>query len=153
MSIKIPMRVLYRQNNIKAVFCVLITRNLKPPKSMNKLLALLFGIIALNVNAQDTICVMVTPDELITFDYQTSEVETRQPHNDFVPISIAVKDTEVLCLHLSDDKRRFRDVTLIWEDGEHSHDTFASKDDVYYTPYGYGALEIEVSEARRRKKE
>ena len=44
---------------------------------MNKLLALLFGIIALNVNAQDTICVMVTPDELITFNYQTSEVVNR----------------------------------------------------------------------------
>lgn len=120
---------------------------------MNKLLALLFGIIALNVNAQDTICVMVTPDELITFNYQTSEVETRQPHNDFTPISIEVNDTEVLCLHLLDEKRRFRDVTLLWEDGDHRHDTFESKDDVYYTPYGFGAMEIEVSEARKRKKE
>ena len=153
MSIKIPMRVLYRQNNIKAVFCVLITRNLKPPKSMNKLLALLFGIIALNVNAQDTICVMVTPTELITFNYQTSEVVDRAPHNDFTPITIEVEDTEVLCLHLLDEKRRFRDVTLIWEDGDHRHDTFESKDDVYFTPYGFGAMEIEVSEARKRKKE
>ena len=116
-------------------------------------MALLFGIIAFNVNAQDTICVMVTPSELIVFDYQTSEVETRQPHNDFTPISIEVKDTEVLCLHLLDEKRRFRDVTLIWEDGDHRHDTFESKDDVYFTPYGFGAMEIEVSEARRRKKE
>ena len=80
-------------------------------------------------------------------------VETRQPHNAFTPISIEVKDTEVLCLHLLDEKRRFRDVTLIWEDGDHRHDTFESKDDVYYTPYGFGAMEIEVSEARRRKKE
>jgi hypothetical protein len=54
---------------------------------------------------------------------------------------------------LLDEKRRFRDVTLIWEDGDHRHDTFESKDDVYYTPYGFGAMEIEVSEARRRKKE
>jgi hypothetical protein len=120
---------------------------------MNKLMALLFGIIAFNVNAQDTICVMVTPSELIVFDYQTSEVETRQPHNDFTPISIEVKDTEVLCLHLLDEKRRFRDVTLIWEDGDHRHDTFESKDDVYFTPYGFGAMEIEVSEARKKKKE
>ena len=120
---------------------------------MNKLMALLFGIIAFNVNAQDTICVMVTPSELIVFDYQTSEVETRQPHNDFTPISIEVKDTEVLCLHLLDEKRRFRDVTLIWEDGDHRHDTFESKDDVYFTPYGFGAMEIEVSDARKRKKE
>jgi hypothetical protein len=138
---------------MRAVFSVLVTRNLKPPKSMNKLIALLFGIIAFNVNAQDTICVMVTLDELIVFDYHTSEVETRQPHNAFTPISIEVKDTEVLCLHLLDEKRRFRDVTTMWENGDHRHDTFESKDDVYYTPYGFGAMEIEVSEARRRKKE
>ena len=121
---------------------------------MYKLLALLFGIIAFNVNinAQDTICVMVTLDELITFNYQTSEVIKRQPHNDFLPISITVKDTEVLCLHLSDDKRRFRDITTIWEDGDHRHDTFESKDDVYYTPYGMGGFDLEISEARRRKK-
>ena len=122
---------------------------------MNKRLALLFGIIAfnVNVNAQDTICVMVTPDELITFDYQTSEVINRQPQNAFLPITIHVEDTEVLCLHLLDEKRRFRDVTTTWEDGDHFHDTLESKDDVYYTPHGFGGLDVEVSEARRRKKE
>tara|TARA_B110000091_G_scaffold168961_1_gene181176 strand:+ start:121 stop:549 length:429 start_codon:yes stop_codon:yes gene_type:complete len=140
-----------RQPQYKICFLRLGNKKLKTLKNMNKLIALLFGIIAFNVNAQDTICVMVTLDELIVFDYQTSEVETRQPHNDFTPISIEVKDTEVLCLHLYDEKRKFRDVTTVWEDGDHSHDTFASKDDVYFTPYGYGAMEIEISEARRRK--
>ena len=118
---------------------------------MNKLIALLFGIIALNVNPQDTICVMVTPDELLTFDYQTSEVIKRQPHNDFIPISIKVEDDEVLCLHLLDEKRRYRDITTNWIDGDHRHDTFKSKDDVYYTPYGSGGMDIEISEARRRE--
>ncbi len=28
---------------------------------------------------------------------------------------------------------------------------FESKDDVYFTPYGFGAIEIEISEARRRE--
>ena len=119
---------------------------------MNKLIALLFGIIALNVNAQDTTCVMITPDELITFDYTTSEVIDRQPHNDFSPILIKVEDSEVLCLHLFDEKKRYRDITTTWDDGDHRHDTFASKDDVYYTPYGFGAIEIEISKAKRRKK-
>ena len=141
----------YIKHNIKDVLNVLIIRNLKPQQIMNKLIALLFGIIALNVNAQDTICVMVTPDELITFDYQTSEVITRQPHNDFIPISINVKDDEVLCLHLLDEKKRYRDIKTIWDDGDHRHDTFKSKDDVYYTPYGLGGMDIEISEARRRK--
>ena len=117
---------------------------------MNKLIALLFGIIALNVNAQDTTCVMITLDELITFDFQTSEILDREPLEDL--ISIRVEEDEVLCLHLNDDKRRFRDVTTTWDDGDHRHDTFESKDDVYYTPYGFGAIEIEISEARRRKK-
>ena len=117
---------------------------------MNKLIALLFGIIALNVNAQDTTCVMITPDELITFDYQTSKILDREPLED--QISIRVEEDEVLCLHLRDKKRRFRDVTTTWDDGDHRHDTFESKDDVYFTPFGFGAMEIEISEARRRKK-
>ena len=63
----------------------------------------------------------------------------QQPHNDFIPISIKVKEHEVLCLHMLDEKRRYRDVTTTWEDGDHRHDTFKSKDDVYYTPYGWEA--------------
>ena len=117
---------------------------------MNKLIALLFGIIALNVNAQDTTCVMITQDELITFDYQTSKRLDREPLED--QISIRVEEDEVLCLHLRDKKRRFRDVTTTWDDGDHRHDTFESNDNVYYTPYGFGAIEIEISEARKRRK-
>jgi hypothetical protein len=117
---------------------------------MNKLIALLFGIIALNVYAQDTTCVMITQDELITFDYQTSKILDREPLED--QISIRVEEDEVLCLHLRDKKRMFRDVTTTWDDGDHRHDTFESNDNVYYTPYGFGAIEIEISEARRRRK-
>jgi hypothetical protein len=116
---------------------------------MNKLIALLFGIIALNVIAQDTTCVMITQDELITFDYQTSKILDREPLED--QILIRVEEDEVLCLHLRDKKRRFRDVTTTWDDGDHRHDTFESNDNVYYTPYGFGAIEIEISEARRRE--
>jgi len=118
---------------------------------MNKLIALLFGIIALNVNAQDTTCVMITQDELITFDYQTSKILDREPLED--QISIRVEEDEVLCLHLHDLKRRFRTVTTRWDDGDHHHDTFESKDDVYFTAFGFGAMEIEISEARKRRKE
>ena len=118
---------------------------------MNKLIALLFGIIALNVNAQDTICVMVTPDELLTFDYQTSEVIKRQPHNDFIPISINVEDDEVLCLHLFDEKRRYRDIYCEFDDGDHNHATFNSKDNLIKSKNEWGSFTIEISEPRRRK--
>ena len=76
-----------------------------------------------------------------------------QPHNAFTPISIEVKDTEVLCLHLLDEKRRFRDVTTFGRMVITATIRLKARDDVYFTPYGFGAMEIEVSEARRRKKE
>jgi|TARA_R110000851_G_scaffold246723_1_gene399288 hypothetical protein len=108
-------------------------------------------LTALTTNAQDTICIMLTHEEQITFNFQTSEVIHREPLHDTIAY-IRVESDEVLCLHLYDEKRRFRDITTTWDDGDHRHDTFPSKDDVYFTAYGYGGIDVEVSPARRRKK-
>ena len=108
-------------------------------------------LTALTTNAQDTICIMLTHEEQITFNFQTSEVIHREPLHDTIAY-IRVESDEVLCLHLYDEKRRFRDITTTWDDGDHRHDTFPSKDDVYFTAYGYGGRDVEVSPARRRKK-
>ena len=108
-------------------------------------------LTALTTNAQDTICIMLTHEEQITFNFQTSEVIHREPLHDTIAY-IRVELDEVLCLHLYDEKRRFRDITTTWDDGDHRHDTFPSKDDVYFTAYGYGGIDVEVSPARRRKK-
>ena len=107
-------------------------------------------LTALTTNAQDTICIMLTHEEQITFNFQTSEVIHREPLHDTIAY-IRVELGEVLCLHLYDEKRRFRDITTTWDDGDHRHDTFPSKDDVYFTAYGYGGIDVEISPARKRK--
>tara|TARA_R110000796_G_scaffold231787_1_gene349804 strand:- start:289 stop:621 length:333 start_codon:yes stop_codon:yes gene_type:complete len=107
-------------------------------------------LTALTTNAQDTICIMLTHEEQITFNFQTSEVIHREPLHDTIAY-IRVELGEVLCLHLYDEKRRFRDITTTWDDGDHRHDTFPSKDDVYFTAYGFGGIDVEVSPARKRK--
>ena len=107
-------------------------------------------LTALTTNAQDTICIMLTHNERITFNFQTSEVLYREALHDTITY-IRVDSSEVLCLHLLDEKRRFREITTIWDDGDHRHDTFKSKDNVYFTAYGFGGIDVEVSPARRRK--
>ena len=111
---------------------------------------LILMLMAQVAKGQDTICVMLTQDERITFDFYTSEVLYREDSHDKIEY-IRVDSTEVLCLHLLDEKRRFRDITTTFDDGDHRHDTFESKDDVYFTPFGFGGINVEVSPAKRRK--
>ena len=106
-------------------------------------------LTALTIKAQDTTCVMITLDEVITFNYQTSKIIDREPIEGIT--TLRVEEGEVLCLHLRDKKRRFRDVTTTWDDGDHRHDTFESKDDVYFTPHGFGAMWVEIGRSKRRK--
>lgn len=107
-------------------------------------------LTALSIKAQDTICVMITSSEVINFNYYTSVVVEREPLKGIT--TIRVEEDEVLCLHLHDLKRRFRTVTTRWDDGDHRHDTFKSKDDVYYTPHGFGGMYVEIGRPTRRKK-
>tara|TARA_R110001606_G_scaffold96721_1_gene214047 strand:- start:564 stop:845 length:282 start_codon:yes stop_codon:yes gene_type:complete len=93
---------------------------------------------------------MVTLDEVINFDFKTSEILTRKPVTSIT--TLRVDSGKVMCLHLYDEKRRFRDVTTFYDDGDHNHDTFESKDDVYFSPLGYG-MDIEIGNARKRKKQ
>jgi hypothetical protein len=103
--------------------------------------------LTLSSLAQDTTCVMITQDEVINFNYQTSKIIDREPVQDTVVLR--VEKDKVLCLHLRDKKRRFRDVTTTWDDGEHRHDTFKSKDDVYFTPFGFGSMIVTVGPPKR----
>jgi hypothetical protein len=106
-------------------------------------------LTALTITAQDTTCVMITLDEVIHFDYDTSTIIEREPIKGIT--ILRVEENEVLCLHLRDKKRRFRDVTTTYDDGDHRHDTFESKDNVYFTPYGFGAMYVEIGRPKKRK--
>jgi hypothetical protein len=92
---------------------------------------------------------MVCLDEVIHFNYETSEISNRYDHEG--SLQLKVNDGEVMCLHFSDDKKRFRDVTTTFSNGEHIHNTFNSKENVVYTVDSWGDLTIEISDARRRR--
>jgi hypothetical protein len=92
---------------------------------------------------------MITQNEIINFNYQTNKIIDREPIQDTV--TLKVNKDEVLCLHLRDKKRMFRDVTTVYDDGDHRHDTFKSKDDVYFSPFGFGGLTVTVGPPRNMK--
>ena len=116
---------------------------------MKQILTICMTLISLVSYSQDTLCVMICLDEVIDFNYQTSKIINRTAHSgDF---EIKVKEGEVMCLHLCDEKNRFRDVTTTFEDGDHIHNTFNSFDNVVFTRENWGNITIHVSEARRKK--
>ena len=117
---------------------------------MRNLFTVAFMLVCTTLCAQDTLCVMVCLDEIIHFDYKKSEILYRYDHKD--ELEIKVKEGEVLCLHLCDEKKRYRDVTTTFEDGDHIHNTFDSFDNSIYTRENWGDITIHISEARRKKR-
>ena len=116
---------------------------------MKQILTIAFMLMGSAMLAQDTLCVMICLDEILYFDYQTSEVKTRFDHTgDF---ELPVTEGEVMCLHFCDEKKRFRDVTTTFENGDHTHNTFNSKDNVIFSDEKWGNITIHISEARRKE--
>lgn len=117
---------------------------------MKKTLIIAFTLVCSMLTAQDTICVMVTLNEVIKFDYYTSEViESFESTGD---ITFTVADNQVLCLHLYDGKRRFRGLTITSSDGYVSDlDNVSSKDQVYYTLEDFNVESVKVSKSRRNR--
>ena len=101
------------------------------------------------ISAQDTLCVMVTLDEVIYFDYQTSEITSQFYHTG--SYEFTVDSGYVMCIDFADDKRRFRDVVTTFDDDSHNHDTFATKNNYIFSGGDWGDITIEISEPRRRK--
>lgn len=117
---------------------------------MKKTLIIAFTLVCSMLTAQDTICVMVTLNEVIKFDYYTSEViESFESTGD---ITFTLADNQVLCLHLYDGKRRFRGLTITSSDGYVSDlDNVSSKDQVYYTLEDFNVESVKVSKPRRNR--
>ena len=88
----------------------------------------------LTAKAQDTICTMVTLNEVLEFNYQTDKVISREDYKGIVFIEVGYR--EVLCLHLYDKVKRKRKVTITYPDGEQVVKRLQSKDDVYYSQIG-----------------
>ena len=94
----------------------------------------------LTTKAQDTICTMVKVDEVLEFNYKTSEVIDRKDYKGIVFIEVGYR--EVLCLHLYDNKRRKRKVTITYPDGEQVVEKLDSKDNVYFSQIGPLTVEV-----------
>ena len=116
---------------------------------MKQILTIAFMLVCATISAQDTLCVMITLDEVIYFDYQTSDVTGR--YDNTGKFSLGVGSDYVMCLHFSDGKKRFRDVVTTFDDNSHIHNTFNTKDNVLYTGGEWGDITIDISEPRRRK--
>ena len=107
-----------------------------------KKITLTVGLLAtmLYTNAQDTICAMVALDEKITFNYTTSEIINREHYKG--NLFIAVKNGQVLALHLYDEKLRVRKVISTYSNGYQSTQVLDSKDNTYYSLVGPLTIEV-----------
>ena len=107
-----------------------------------KKLTLSIGLVAamLTAKAQDTICTMVRPHEVVKFNYQTDKVVSRYDNKGTAFIEVGYQ--EVLCLHLWDEKLRVRKVITTFSDGETRTDILDSKDNVYFSPLGVVKVEV-----------
>jgi len=116
---------------------------------MKQILTICMTLISLVSYSQDTLCTMVTRDEIIIFNYNTSKITSRVSHNG--EYTLRVEDGKVMCLHLCDEKKGYRDVTTTFEDGSQLQNTFDAFDNAIYTGEDWGDITINVSKARRRK--
>ena len=108
---------------------------------MKKLMLCFFlSILFINAYSQDTICTMVMQDVVHKFDYYTNTILESNEHTEG-SVFINVSDGEVLCLHLFDEKKRYRKVIRYYNDGDVVKDILNSKSNVYYTT---GPVRVEV---------
>ena len=102
-----------------------------------KKITLSIGLVAaiLSTKAQDTTCTYFKGEEVYEFNYQTDEIlnVTTQETRFF---TIDVKDREILCLDLSDDKKRIRKVIIVYPDGDSTTRILDSNHEIYYSPVG-----------------
>ena len=99
------------------------------------------SILFINSYSQDTICTYFTGEDVYEFDYRMDSVLSYDEQTTkFYIIEIAYR--QVLCLDLSDKKKRFRKVIIHYDDGEKITEILDSKDKVYYTPLGSVRVEV-----------
>ena len=105
------------------------------------MLCSILSVLFINAYSQDTSCTYFHGKRVIEFDYYKSEIlyEVEQEEK-FYEIELAYGN--VLCLDLSDEKKRFRKVITEYFDGDVIEEFLDSKDNVYYSPQG--AVKISV---------
>ena len=107
-------------------------------KKVTLSVALLASVLA--TKAQDTICTMVRPHEVVEFNYSTDKVISRYNNKKITIIEIGYQ--EILCLHLYDEKHRVRKVIATLANGKTIVQVLDSKDNTYYTSLGTTKVEV-----------
>ena len=107
-------------------------------KKVTLSVALLASVLTLK--AQDTVCTMVRPHEVVEFNYQTNEIISRYDNKKTTIIEVGYQ--EILCLHLYDKKPRVRKIITTFFDGEITVNVLDSKDNTYYSPLGASKVEV-----------
>ena len=102
-----------------------------------KKLTLSIGLVAaiLSAKAQDTTCTYFTGNEVYEFDYYADTVLYWMDNNEKY-FEVNIEYGNVLCLDLSDKKKRTRKVIVKFFDGSTAEQILDSKDNVYYSPRG-----------------
>ena len=102
-----------------------------------KKLTLSIGLVAaiMSAKAQDTTCTYFTGKRVYEFDYQMDTILWWEDQTTKF-YDIEVKYGNILCLDLSDDKKRVRKVITTFFDGTTRKDILDSNHEVYYTPRG-----------------
>jgi hypothetical protein len=118
---------------------------------MKQILTAAFMLFSINAFSQDTTGVMITLEEVIFLDYKNGlEILDLYTHDE-IDLAFTVKSNEVLCLHFYDNKKRYRNIISIWDDGYESEHAVYSKDKITCSKTGYGGLKVIVSEPRKKK--
>ncbi|MDC3306155.1 hypothetical protein OAV36_04435 [Flavobacteriales bacterium] len=103
---------------------------------MKKLmLCSILSVLSINAYSQDTSCTYFVGERVIEFNYYTDTIlyEVEQEEK-FYEIELTYGN--VLCLDLSDGKKRFRKVVTEYFDGDVIEQFLDSKDNVYFSPRG-----------------
>ena len=99
----------------------------------------------LSTKAQDTTCTYFKGEKVYEFDYQMDTIlYWEEQTTKFYDINVEYGD--VLCLDLSDDKKRVRKVITTFFDGTTREDMLDSQNEVYYSPRG--VVKVSVSKPR-----
>ena len=105
------------------------------------MLCSILSILFFKAYSQDTSCTYFTGKEVYEFDYQMDTIlYWEEQTTKFFEIEITYGN--VLCLDLSDRKKRFRKVIIEYFDGDVIEEFLDSKDNIYYSPRG--AVKVSV---------
>jgi len=102
-------------------------------------IALLASVLTLK--AQDTTCTYFKGKKVYEFDYKMDTILSIDDHTTKF-YTVKIKDNQVLCLDLSDQKNRVRKVIVKYLDGTSKVQVLYSKNNVYYTDFN--AVEVKV---------